>query len=264
MTAYHESPAHQRAKTIVAAACERAGYAVTVEAIGADWRADVLAARGTVRLAFEVQWSPLKLREAIERQARYARDGARGCWLFRRAPGGSPAHGEEALIARRDLPLFHLIANADETFYIYLDKRTIGLDDFITALVSGGVKFSEAARLAPTVAVELALYALTCPICRQGGYTASIAEPVTGRCGTRLTLSEDESSRLLAGATLPAGVLRGDRCPHCDGTLPARTIWLAGYGMQPRQTVSATVATRDTHSVAHAHWCMGGEAGWCV
>src|SRR5579859_2873361 len=115
---------HLAAKQAIVRGCERAGYQVWTEWEGPRWRADVLAASESTRVAFEVQWSRQTLRDTLLRQQRYADDGVRGCWFFRVPPQGLKRTGDEqAVTAREDLPLFLLQQDHHATSRVYLNGR---------------------------------------------------------------------------------------------------------------------------------------------
>ena len=125
---------HLKAKADIVLACQRAGYTALTEVAGDDWRADVLAVheragQSSARIAFEVQWSFLRLEAALYRQNRYARDGVRGCWFFRNPPP-SLIRGD-SLKAQRDLPLFHLWSNADHSFSVSVEGQLHDLGDVV-------------------------------------------------------------------------------------------------------------------------------------
>lgn len=79
-----ESPEHLMLKAIVVEAIQGTGWSADVEVAAPDgsWRADVMALRGKVRVALEIQLSPINAGEMKARQERYERDGVRGCWFF--------------------------------------------------------------------------------------------------------------------------------------------------------------------------------------
>src|SRR5690606_1015283 len=139
------------------------GYAALTEVAGADWRADVLATHGNARIAFEVQWSFLLHEAAVFRQERYARDGVRGCWFFRNPPP-SLLRGAD-LKADRDLPLFHLLANADQSFSVALNGRQHPLSEIVAALLTGRIRFCETAVAQGAQTLEIVPFPVTCANC---------------------------------------------------------------------------------------------------
>jgi hypothetical protein len=83
-TSAPESAEHLLLKSIVLRAVRDAGWNGDVEVCGPDgaWRADVMATRGSLRVAFEVQLSTIPFTELAARQRAYADDGVRGCWFY--------------------------------------------------------------------------------------------------------------------------------------------------------------------------------------
>jgi competence CoiA-like predicted nuclease len=83
-----ETAEHLLAKRIVVEGIRRAGWTPTTEAPGDSpelgaWIADVMAEKGTAKVAFEVQWARQNDAETRYRQTRYQSTGVRGLWLFR-------------------------------------------------------------------------------------------------------------------------------------------------------------------------------------
>ena len=123
-----ETMEHLKAKADIVNACQRAGYRAAPEIPGEGWRADVLATppNGSGHIAFEVQWSFLRLEDCIFRQDRYARAAVRGCWFFRNPPPQWVRDSDigPELKAKRELPLFHLWVNADRSFSVSPFRRS--------------------------------------------------------------------------------------------------------------------------------------------
>lgn len=83
-----ETAEHLLAKRIVVEGIRQAGWTPATEAPGDSpglgaWVADVMAEKGTAKVAFEVQWSRQDDAETRHRQTRYQSAGVRGLWLFR-------------------------------------------------------------------------------------------------------------------------------------------------------------------------------------
>lgn len=280
MNSLRETDAHQRAKAAILNGCAQVGYTPQSEAVGGGWRADVLAARGGVRIAFEVQWSPQKLRETLLRQERYADDGVRGCWFFRQPPSALRAAEDPA--ARRDLPLFHLFANADGTFVVRLGGRLTPLDVFVAALLGSRVRFCGEAAAAEAQKAAFEFYPLRCDACGRVGHVQRLKPPILARCGHRAALDQDSAfvaarDEFLAAAhqaaandpaltptrfsAVESGALAA--CPHCGAAYPERRIALAGYGEQPFRTLTAELRLRRPLRLPSAHWCFPVEGGFC-
>ncbi len=170
-----ESPLHLKAKAEIARAVASAGYEAVTEDIGPDWKADVMAKKGTVRVAFEVQLSKQSLEETKERQARYARDGIRGCWFFLRPP--------RRACPDRDLPLFELsdrllVEPSDGTPEPQPTPKTlknVQLADFVAALLTRRIRFCNLLTRATRQRIAVGLLPRTC---RQCGTTNNLHFPL--------------------------------------------------------------------------------------
>jgi len=81
-----ETVAHHQLKTLIAEVARSAGWDVEVEAVGPDWRADVLTVspEGDEKIAWEVQRSPIAAGIAEERMLRHDKAGVTTIWIARR------------------------------------------------------------------------------------------------------------------------------------------------------------------------------------
>lgn len=280
MNAYRETDAHQRAKAAILDGCARARYESISEAIGDGWRADVMAVRGNVRIAFEVQWSFLKLHDTEARQERYARDGVRGCWFFRQPPG--KLERADTLVARRDLPLFHMFANADKSFSVRLCGRLTPLDTFVASLLGGQVRFCEEAAVADSTPVTFSFHNLRCDNCGRTSHLHKIDSSLAAKCGTTLALPRDSSFIALRGEFLAAArqITSADPvlhlaqfklddgapqaiCPHCGSAISPRRMEMAGYGEQAVRTHDTTVTLKRPLMLKASHWCYPNGGDYC-
>jgi hypothetical protein len=228
-----ETLQHLQAKALIVQASQRAGYAASTEIAGEGWRADVLATRGNVRIALEVQWSFLRLDECEYRQERYARDGVRGCWFFRKPPAAL-VRGD-TLKARRDLPLFHLVANADSSFGIELNTTLHPLGEFVMALLRGRVRYCDQAVARRARRARAVCFDVACP-----------------RCGVRsVVYAVDTRLRADCGLSFYAGAA-------ADATYDARVLnALAQYRKSPDGRLLRMGAVRLREGVGMAQACAG-------
>ncbi len=146
---------HLLAKSQAALGGQDAGYTVETEAQGEGWRADVLAVRGEARIAIEIQWSMQTLEETELRQERYAADGVRCVWLFRKLPRGARP--------RRDVPMFAL-GGSERTCPMVEGKS---LREFVAELLRGHYKFCDVARALPTQSVRIEIASCRCWRCHE-------------------------------------------------------------------------------------------------
>lgn len=100
-----ESPQHLALKAQLVELLQEQGWQAEPEVRGTDWRADVLATQGDLRVAWEVQLGSQDATTTRRRHQRYQRDGIRCVWLMRHPP---------ALPSTADIPIFGLIHREDE------------------------------------------------------------------------------------------------------------------------------------------------------
>jgi len=275
---------HLKAKADIVLACTRAGYPALTEVAGEDWRADVLAVKGATRIAFEVQWSFLRLDAAVYRQERYARDGVRGCWFFRNPP--PQITRGNMLKARDDLPLFHLWANADNSFSVSLNERLYGLGEFVEALLKRQIHFCESATARAEQTLTITPFAIPCPTCGRSTHVYRVDPTLIALCGKAFRTHALEFRREVIAAArelaqkhrhFQFGVLQervsaeGKKellfgCAHCGAAITPEQIEMALYGARhlldgDRYPVTMTFQKPITTRVAH--WCFPDDGEFC-
>lgn len=186
-TSAPETWQHLRAKHEIVLACRSAGYEALTEVSGDGWRADVLACKGNVKIAFEVQWSPQTWEETQERQRKYKEAGIRGCWLFKRPPVQSRANN--------DVPLFKIEVTEEEAVVVFnpysyeewnaRHNRRIDLTDFVIALLQGKIKFCDHLTSLPRQTVRMVFVEITCWKCAKPFHVYYVQDLVSG-CGDNL------------------------------------------------------------------------------
>ncbi|MFO7320365.1 MAG: competence protein CoiA family protein [Chloroflexota bacterium] len=291
-----ETLEHLRAKAEIVLACREAGYSASTEVAADNWRADVLATRGNVRIAFEVQWSFLRLDEALRRQRRYSRDSVRGCWFFRRPPKPLQRDGSGAglLEARHDLPLFHLFASADDSFLVALNEQVYPLRDFVVALLRGEVRFCAMARANTADTLRATFFELACPRCARRCHAYYVDPTQVAGCGLRFQPDSDWYSTdfafhpaLLAaferyqtsgsGARLHLCGLQRDSsgqvvafaCPYCRAVFDRGVMEMALYGARRfwddpfAEAFEAVIQRKTALQGAAPHWCYPADGRFC-
>ena len=133
-----ESPDHLALKTLVLMALRQAGWDATPEFSEGDWRADVLASKDGVRVAFEMQLSPQDGAETRRRHERYAASGVRCVWFMRRVPAD--------LQPGNKMPAFELVKDAESgQWSAFVSDRfaaeQIDVPELVTALAERRVRY---------------------------------------------------------------------------------------------------------------------------
>ena len=150
-TSAPETKEHLLAKSVIAKAVVSAGWEALTESRGADqdgsvWVADVLATKGSAKIAFEVQWSKQADNETRIRQERYKRSDVRGLWLLR----------QEEFESDQDLPAFRLLYNqTSNSFTVEIKFRSysmsggqqIELSDFVRGCLSRKLRWAPGKNL---------------------------------------------------------------------------------------------------------------------
>ena len=275
---------HLKAKADIVIACKRAGYAALTEVAGDDWRADVLAVQGSnqvaqsaVRIAFEVQWSFLRLEKAVYRQERYARDGVRGCWFFRNPPPQLMRGGD--LKAQQDLPLFHLYSNADHTFSVAVNARLYGLGEVVEALLGGRIYFCKTARAERDQRVQMTPFEITCPHCGRPTRLFYVRPQLSAHCGRKFRLRDHPQAFALRPEVRAAAlkVMKSDprlgsvteagfHCVACGKLLDEKSVEMALYGtnwLASAESIEIDVRLSKPIISGAPHWCFPDDGVFC-
>lgn len=277
---------HQRAKQAIAEGCWRAGFTPQLEAAGEGWRADVLAlppgGQGA-RIAFEVQWSFLRLAECEARQRRYAADGVRGCWFFRQPPRRLADYDGpvDALHARADLPLFRLWGALDASFQVALNGELVPLAGFVERLLRRQVRFCAQAAPAALQQVRAAWVEVRCAGCGRPLALAHVQPVLRARCGLSYPAplpwwSEPLARQPAVLGALPAhphaAALTGGGwcCTRCGLVLRPQDAEMALFGTRAVETAHAqdgvlvALPGEGLPAAPLPHWCTGGADGFCA
>jgi hypothetical protein len=101
-TSAPESAEHLLLKSIILVAVRNASWDGDVEVCSQEggWRADVMASKDRLRVAFEVQLSTIPFFELAARQQAYSDSGVRGCWFYGYGALNPPAP------TKTDMPVF--------------------------------------------------------------------------------------------------------------------------------------------------------------
>ncbi|HVU10603.1 MAG TPA: competence protein CoiA family protein [Phototrophicaceae bacterium] len=268
---------HLKAKADIVIACQQAGYKATTEVAGDDWRADVLASRGSVRIAFEVQWSFLRLERAIYRQERYARDGVRGCWFFRNPPP-QLIRGDD-LKADQDLPLFHLFSNADHSFSVAVNGQLYGIGAVVTALLGGQIHFCKTARAGRDQRLRLTPFEIDCPFCTRPTRIFYVDPHRVAHCGRQFKQRESPYAFALRPDVLKAVLLlfagdsrlglvndEGFHCVSCGRLIDAQAVEMALYGtnrLANTESLELDVHLSEPIISGAPHWCFPADGDFC-
>jgi hypothetical protein len=187
-TSAPETWQHLKAKQAIVRACRDAGYDAITEVGGDGWRADVLAVKGNVKIAFEVQWSSQTWDVTQERQQRYKDAGIRCCWLFKSPP--------EGYRASRDVPLFKLNIFEDacivvfnpQSYYDWQEEehQTIELSNFVKSLLTGKIRFCEYITAKPQKNIEIQFINHPCWKCGALYHVYRVMTTFESNCGQSL------------------------------------------------------------------------------
>lgn len=294
-----ETPQHLLLKSLIVQAATEAGWDAEPEvtAPSGAWRADVLARRGKIQVAFEVQWSHQTYADYAARQRAYDRDGVRCAWFTAHSSSVPP-------VATRDLPIFALAwqeerttvalqASGDPSAHGNAQHKVgtgdLPLTEMVKALLSRRVQHRMVLGSSIPMAWRVDVYASSCSRCQKTfGLWNVTSRVATGACGQ--TSAEDlvlglwQDSRpeampavrrtvheTLRNTGLPSAGLQRRRtrmsgsqaymafyCPRCNYTFG--DWFLRDTVLTQGPVASLTVPTEQMY-VPAPHWCLsrGGE-----
>lgn len=144
-----ETEEHLRLKQLAVETARALGWEAETEiAHGALWRADVLATKGTEKIAIEIQWSQQTDEETLRRQDRYAASGVRGLWLLKqRSFASDPRLPAARVSAAEDRFLAHLPNGRGD--------QTLRVADFLGAALSGRLHYGLPLNLPAKAAINV-------------------------------------------------------------------------------------------------------------
>ncbi|MGQ5524142.1 competence protein CoiA [Chitinimonas sp. PSY-7] len=235
-----ETAEHILAKTTVAQAARLAGWDVDIEVPGCtpggeSWVADVLATRGSAKVAIEVQWSRQTLDETKRRQERYKQSGVRCLWLLR--------HLE--LVVEKETPTFRLrYEEVSRKFVVMIPsplfdlawvhqrnknepkywQQQIDLTTFVVGALTGALKFAPA--VGQRIPMMVSTVEIACWQCKQ--QTRTVLEVEFGMAA-RLPGYENISAQLYDFERLDDGGA------FLAAAFPKKLLWQHGIGVIKRR-----------------------------
>lgn len=172
-----ESEEHRFLKWLAVEAARSCGWHAETEVSGISpsgepWRADVLATKGNVKVAIEVQWSGQDDDETLRRQRRYRASGVWGLWLFRQPSfpvtedlpavcvGGTFEDGFRALLPYRSARMTRNDRQKQQGW-----KTTLPMHEFLAAAFSQRLKWGRITQIAANANVKILSTEADCEKC---------------------------------------------------------------------------------------------------
>lgn len=280
-----ETAEHLLAKKIIVEAAQAAGWVARPEVSGDGWVADVLAERGGVRIAFEVQWSRQTGDDYLLRQDRYAASGVRAAWFVRHEASVPAPTGR--------LPVFLLSAHGD-TMTADLGGEVMPLSAAVALLLDGKVKYREYVSNGQPSQLTVDYHETACHKCTRPFLIWEVnGERITGPCGRSQSASlmtgpwatdrpeaapavrraggavADRTGRRLANLQRRRTQMSGSTymafcCPHCGFTFGDFFVsqFLATRG--EGETTATLHVDGPNRGLPNQHWCTDKGEGNCA
>lgn len=283
-----ETEAHLQLKSMAVMVARAHGWMAEAEVTGITpsgepWKADVLALRGSHKVAVEVQWSNQPIAEILQRQKRYAKSGVRGLWLIRQ-PGFPithelPAvrimetlHGFQALI-----PSLAGLSARDRTNPKCWFHQTVSMGDFLNAAFSGRFQFGIPRNLDAAVSVRSGLVQCGQASCRAQARMLTSVEVLFGPNKCEFTALEIEKHPELLRIVLsqlsdnlhsnrdPVQSYLKKECSHCGMAL-GRSFQQEAYFRPARaHTFAIRLSDHWRDAIArNARYDEDKKREWCV
>jgi hypothetical protein len=277
-----ETAIHLLAKHELVLGCRDAGYFATTEVAGDGWRADVLAQRGNVRVAFELQWSPQTIEETLLRQSRYEHDKIRCCWLFRRLPE------QLKWQPKKEVPAFRVLPAIGDRLEVELNHESRSLRKFAAELLSRRLRFCESIRSRPAQRLDVGFHETQCWRCQRKCHIYAVRSSLLSCCGESMSLHDEFMPQVIEAVktflnTRHGAAIRMARvkerysktmrgrylsfgCYYCDalfGEFYLRPELMHFRCCDPLVTTEAMVHMQTRESWPHPHWCVNRGHGFC-
>ncbi|PSF31748.1 hypothetical protein C7H19_22245 [Aphanothece hegewaldii CCALA 016] len=154
---------------------------------GQGWRADVLAIKGDLKIAFEIQWSRQSIEETQLRQERYRQSGVECVWLFRTTPDSSP---------NPELPIFQLVETGGE-FKVKFESRYLLLEDFVKAWLNEQIQYCTHLQLSAYQKINICISSCFCAKCEEKNHYFQILNSIyLSECGLSLERNQSKRTKL--------------------------------------------------------------------
>lgn len=176
-----ETSEHLKSKVEIIKACHENNWKAIPEFSENDWRADVLAIKDDMRIAFEVQWSKQTMEETNFRQQRYKESNVRGCWFFRSAPKELTRY-DKSIVAIKETPSFKIQKEDNGEISVAFNERNIPLKDFVDSLLKRKIKFCEHYRLQPKQEVGIVIFETSCWKCKKAQHSYTVDQHLKTIC----------------------------------------------------------------------------------
>lgn len=181
-----ETPEHLKSKIEIVKACHENDWKAIPEFSEKDWRADVLAVKNEMRIAFEVQWSKQTMEETKFRQQRYKESYVRGCWFFRTPP--KTFKYDSSILSDNETPSFVIQKNDAGDIIVSFSNQAIPLKEFVGNLLKRNIKYCEHYRLKPKQEVEIVVFETSCWKCKKPQHSYTVDQHLKSMCNQDMYL----------------------------------------------------------------------------